>query len=70
MGKALIILGAVIVIIGLLITYFDKIPLLGKLPGDIMIKRENFTFYFPITTCIVVSILLTGIFYLIRKLGG
>jgi hypothetical protein len=45
----------------------DKIPWIGKLPGDIIIRKEKFTFYFPIVTCIILSILLTMIFSLFRK---
>jgi hypothetical protein len=63
----LIILGAVIAGIGVLLMLGDKIPWIGKLPGDIIIRKEKFTFYFPIVTCIIVSILLTIIFSLIRK---
>lgn len=64
-GKMLILLGAVLLGVGLLLTFFDKIPFLGKLPGDIYIKRENFQFYFPITTSIVISVLLSLIFWAI-----
>jgi hypothetical protein len=45
---------------------FRSIPLLGKLPGDIRIERENFRFYFPLTTCILLSLLLTGVMWLVR----
>jgi hypothetical protein len=58
-GKMLILLGLVIVGVGLLLTFFDRIPFLGKLPGDISIKRENLSFHFPITTSIVISLLLS-----------
>ena len=64
-GKVLILLGVVLLGVGLLLTFFDKIPFLGKLPGDIHIKRENFQFYFPITTSIVISVLLSLIFWAI-----
>ncbi len=66
-GKILIIAGIVIFILGLLLTFSDKIPFLGKLPGDIIIKKENFTFYFPIVTSIIISLILSLIFYLINK---
>lgn len=65
-GKILIVIGTLAVIAGLFITFNWKIPFLGKLPGDIKIERENFTFYFPIVTSIILSILLTLIFYLIK----
>lgn len=58
-GKALIIFGVVLIGLGLLLTFFNKVPFLGKLPGDIYIKRENFTFYFPLATSFILSILLT-----------
>ena len=51
-GKSIIAIGAILIIIGLIITFAAKIPGLGKLPGDIFIKKENFSFYFPVTTCI------------------
>ncbi len=64
-GKTLILLGAVLLGVGILLTFFDKIPFLGKLPGDIHIKRENFQLYFPITTSVVISVLLSLIFWAI-----
>jgi len=69
LGRFLIILGLVLVVLGLVITYSGLFSFLrlGRLPGDIHIKRDNFSFYFPITTCILVSIVLTLIFYLFRK---
>jgi len=66
-SKILIICGVVLVVIGLLLTLGDKIPWIGKLPGDIYIKRERFTFYFPIVTCIIISLILTLLFALFRK---
>ena len=67
LGKVLIILGAVIVGIGVLLVVGDKIPWVGRLPGDIIIRKEKITFYFPIVTCLILSILLTIIFSLFRK---
>lgn len=58
-GKIIIILGAILIALGVLLPYIVKLDFLGKLPGDIKIQRENFSFYFPIATCIVLSILLT-----------
>lgn len=68
-GKLLILFGIVIVGIGVLLTFFDKIPYLGKLPGDIHIKRENFQLYFPIATSIILSLLLTLIFWFVSQFG-
>ncbi len=58
-AKVLIILGAALIALGVLLPYAAKIGFLGKLPGDIKIQRESFSFYFPIATCVVLSILLT-----------
>lgn len=65
-GKLLLIVGLLIAAVGLLLMFGPKIPLLGKLPGDIVIRRENFTFYFPLTTCIVLSILISLLLKLFR----
>jgi len=67
MGKMLIIFGVILIVIGLVFTYGPKIPWLGKLPGDISIKKDNFSFYFPITTSIIISIILTILFSIFRK---
>lgn len=64
MAKMLIILGVVLILVGLGLYFMGKIPGAGKLPGDILIKKENFTFYFPLTTSILISIVLSFIFYL------
>ncbi|MCD6199544.1 MAG: DUF2905 domain-containing protein [Deltaproteobacteria bacterium] len=66
-GKILLILGILFVVIGLLLMLGPKIPLLGKLPGDFMVRRGNFTFYFPLATSILLSIVLTLIFFIFRK---
>jgi uncharacterized protein HemY len=68
MGKILVVFGGLLVLVGLLLWFFDHIPYLGKLPGDIYIQKENFTFYFPLTTCIILSLLLSLIFYLFGKI--
>jgi len=67
MGKMLIGIGIAVILIGMIMTAGPKIPWIGKLPGDIAIQRENFTFYFPLTTCIIISIILTLLFYLFRR---
>jgi Protein of unknown function (DUF2905) len=67
LAKGFILLGAVLIAVGLILLFFQNFPLLGKLPGDILIKRENFTFYFPLATSIVVSLLISLILYLIGK---
>jgi hypothetical protein len=68
-GKLLIIAGIVLVVVGFIFLFFNKIPFLGKLPGDILVKRENFTFYFPVVTSIIISILFSIIIYIIRRLS-
>jgi len=67
LGKVLIIAGALLLGAGLLLTFWGKLPFIGKLPGDMVIKKENFTFYFPIVTCIVISLLLTLIMSVFKK---
>ena len=66
-GKLLIVLGFVLTILGLLLTFSGKIPFLGRLPGDIRIERENFSFYFPLGTCILLSLLLSLLLWLFRR---
>jgi uncharacterized protein HemY len=67
-GKILVIFGIITVFIGIILIFFDKIPIIGKLPGDIRIEKENFKFYFPITTCIIISVIASLIFFLISFL--
>ncbi len=66
-GKSLIILGIIVIVIGGLLLLSGKIPWLGRLPGDILIQKKNFTFYFPLATSILLSLLLTLIFLLFRR---
>lgn len=66
-GKLLIAFGLILVVLGGLFLLGDKIPFLGKLPGDIHIQKKNFQLYFPLTTCILLSLLITIIFYLFRR---
>ncbi len=58
-GRFLVLLGVVAVAIGIVLMLLPAVPWLGRLPGDILIRRERFTFYFPLATSIVVSIVLT-----------
>lgn len=67
MGKTIILIGVLLVIVGLILIFAEKIPWLGRLPGDIVVKRENFTFYFPLATSIVITIILTLLFWLIGR---
>jgi hypothetical protein len=59
LGKILLIVGGIIVILGLILVFSNHIPFLGKLPGDIFAKRDGFSFYFPIVTLLILSILIT-----------
>jgi hypothetical protein len=59
LGRLLLIFGVVLVLVGGLLLLAGKVPFLGRLPGDIVIERKNFTFYFPLATSILLSILLT-----------
>ncbi len=59
LGRLLVVVGLAIAGMGLLLTLGGKLPWFGRLPGDIVIQRKNFTFYFPVVTCIVISILLS-----------
>lgn len=68
-GRLLIIGGILLVAMGAAFLLADKIPFIGKLPGDIRIERENFRFYFPLGTSLVLSILLTAIFWIISIIG-
>ena len=67
-GKYIIIAGFVVIVAGIIIYFFhDKLNWIGHLPGDIRIQKENFRFYFPITTMIIFSLLLTLLIRIIRK---
>ncbi len=68
-GKLLVLLGAVLVVVGLALMFAPKIPFLGKLPGDIHIKKDNVEFYFPLATSLLISVLLSAIFWLISYLS-
>jgi len=66
-GKILLVAGLILAGIGLLLMLAGRIGWIGRLPGDIIIKRENITFYFPLVTCILISVVLTVLFWLFRK---
>ena len=67
LGKSLLLLGAVIMAVGIVFLFSDRIPFLGKLPGDIVLRRKNFTFYFPLATSIILSILISIIVWLVGR---
>jgi hypothetical protein len=66
-GKTLIYLGVVLVIVGVVFSLAGKLPWLGHLPGDITIQRERFTFYFPLATCILISLIISLVLYFFRR---
>jgi hypothetical protein len=67
LGKLLIGLGLVLVAVGLAVVLIGKVAWLGRLPGDIRIERENFSFYFPLTTSILISLLVSLVMWLLRR---
>ena len=66
-GRTLLVLGGVLVVVGLLLTFGARIPGLGRLPGDIVYRRGSFTFYFPLVTSLLLSLLLTAILAFFRR---
>ena len=69
LGRTLLIVGALLVVVGAVFFFAGKLPFrLGHLPGDIVHKGEHTTFYFPITTCIVLSVALSLLFWLLGRL--
>lgn len=66
-GRLLIVLGIGLVVGGLLLSFGGRIPWLGRLPGDIVVERPGFRFYFPLATSILLSLLLSGILWLLRR---
>jgi ribose/xylose/arabinose/galactoside ABC-type transport system permease subunit len=67
LGRLLIGLGALIILIGVVLLFSDKIPWVGRLPGDFHIKKDGFSFYFPLATSILISIILSLLFWLFRR---
>jgi len=67
LGRFLILTGVVLALVGAVLLVAPKIPWLGKLPGDIVWRRGNFTFYFPLGTSILLSVLLTLLLYVLRR---
>lgn len=66
-GKALILLGILLVVVGLIFSFGPKIPWFGHLPGDIYIQRGRFSFYFPLATCLLISLVVTLVLYFFRR---
>ena len=66
-GKSLVFAGIAIIVVGLALWGFSSVAYVGKLPGDIYLRRGNFTFYFPLATSILISIIATIVFSLMRR---
>ena len=66
-GRTLVVLGAVLLVVGLIFTFGARIPGLGRLPGDIVYRKGNVTFYFPLVTSLLVSLLLTAALAFFRR---
>jgi len=67
LGRLLIIVGLIAIAVGGLLLLSGKLPWLGRLPGDIFIKRENFSFYFPLATSLLISVVLSLLFWFLRR---
>lgn len=67
LAKILIFFGVILIIFGVILSFVGKVPFLGKLPGDIYIQKKNFTFFFPLTTSILLSLIISALLLLIRK---
>ena len=66
-GKIIIFIGLLLVVIGFVWMVGNKLPFIGKLPGDIAIEKKNYSFYFPVTTCIIISIILSFLLWFFNK---
>ena len=67
LGRLLVVLGVLIVLVGLVLMLVGRVPRLGRLPGDISVQRGNWSFYFPLTTSILISVLVSVLLYLIGR---
>ena len=67
LGRTLMLLGGVLLVVGALLSFTGRLPWVGRLPGDVSIERENFRFYFPLATSIVISIILSLLVWLFRR---
>ena len=67
LGRTLVIMGLLLVLGGLVMSFAPRMPWLGKLPGDIFVKKENFSFYFPLGSCILISLVVSFVMWLLRR---
>jgi hypothetical protein len=66
-GKILISIGLLLAILGVIFIFGNKLPFVGRLPGDIVVERKNYSFYFPVATCIIISVIMSSILWLFSK---
>ncbi|MBI2870371.1 MAG: DUF2905 domain-containing protein [Candidatus Omnitrophica bacterium] len=66
-GKTLVLIGLLAVVVGLVLMGLGKLPGFGKIPGDIVVQRNNFTFYFPLKTCILISLVISLVLWLFGR---
>jgi hypothetical protein len=67
LGKGIIVVGIILIGLGSIVALTGKIPHMGRLPGDILIQKKNFTFYFPLATSVIISVVLSLILWLFSK---
>ena len=67
LGKLLIVLGVIVIAVGGLLLFSGKIHWIGRLPGDILIQKKNYTFYFPLATSIIISLIITLVFWILGR---
>jgi hypothetical protein len=67
LGRSLVVMGLVVALVGVVLVLVGRVPWLGRLPGDIYIQRGNWSFYFPLMTSVIVSVLLTVVFWLFSR---
>jgi len=67
LGKVLILFGIILVVVGVVFSLAGKVPWFGHLPGDMYIQRERYTFYFPLTTCLLISAIISLVLYFFRR---
>ena len=66
-GRALMLIGGLVFVLGAALTLADKLPWFGRLPGDIVVERGPVTFYFPLATCVIISVVLSLLLWLLRR---
>jgi hypothetical protein len=67
LGRLLIIAGIVLALGGIVVSVLGRVPWLGRLPGDILVRRDNFTLYFPLASCLLVSAVISVLLYIFRR---